>query len=55
MAVNKVNNIGLNKNSNPDQNALSSGILSDISALSNVIVTARVTDILVRVFGSLKN
>lgn len=45
MAINKVNNIGLNKNSNPDQNALSSGILSDISALSNVIVTARVTDI----------
>jgi len=45
MAVNKINNLGLNKNIQPDQTAISSGILNAISELSNFIVTARVTDI----------
>jgi hypothetical protein len=45
MAVNKINNLGFNKNSQPDQTAISSGILNAISELSNFIVTARVTDI----------
>lgn len=45
MAVNRTNNTGQNKNAQPDQTAISTDIRSDISSLSNIIITARVTDI----------
>jgi hypothetical protein len=45
MAINRINNTGQNKNIQPDQVAISTNIRNDISALSNTIITARVTDI----------
>lgn len=45
MAVNRINNVGLNKNTQPDQIAVSTDIRSDISALNSTLVAARVTDI----------
>jgi hypothetical protein len=45
MAINRVNNVGQNKTAQVDQTSISSGIISSISELSNVIVTARVIDI----------
>jgi hypothetical protein len=45
MAVNRINNTGQNKNIQPDQVSISTDIRSDISSLSNFIITARVTDI----------
>lgn len=45
MAINRVNNIGQNKTAQVDQTSISSGIISSISELSNMIVTARVIDI----------
>jgi hypothetical protein len=45
MAINRINNTGQNKNVQVDQTSVSSDIRSDVSSLSNIIVTARVTDI----------
>jgi hypothetical protein len=45
MAVNRINNTGQIVNSLPDQTAINSSIGTSISSLSNFIITARVTDI----------
>jgi hypothetical protein len=46
MSINRVSNIGLNKTIQPDQIAISSDIRKDISNLGSIIITARVTDII---------
>jgi hypothetical protein len=45
MAINRINNTGQNKTAQVDQTSISSGIFSSIAELNNMIVTARVTDI----------
>ena len=45
MAVNRINNTGQNRNVQVDQTSVSLDIRNDISTLSNYIITARVTDI----------
>lgn len=45
MAIFRTSNVGHNRSTQPDQTAVSNDIRSSISALNNVIVTARVTDI----------
>ena len=45
MAINKINNTGIVKSTSPDQTAINSSIGSSIASLSNFIITARVTDI----------
>lgn len=46
MAVNRINNTGKVQNAAPDQTAINSSIGNSLSSLSNFIITARVTDII---------